>query len=87
MELLGGRGVTAGGGAPDDLLDSVSESEVILQDVPDQETGEGTEALEGAGLGEAQQQLDAIELSKQPGETTGVREEREERLEYVTWPG
>ena len=55
--------------------------------MPDQETGEGTEALEGAGLGEAQQQLDTIELSKQPGETTGVREEREERLEYVTWPG
>ena len=67
MELLGGWGVAAGGGAPDDLLDCVSESEVVLQDVADQEAGQGTEALEGAGLGEAQQQLDTIELGKQSG--------------------
>lgn len=86
MKLLGGRGVAAGGGAPDDLLDGVPESEVILQDVTDQETGEGTEALEGAGLGEAQQQLDTIELSKQSGGTVGIREEREQRLvRYLAW--
>ena len=55
MELLGGGGAAAGGGAPDDLLYGVSECEVVLQHVADQEAGQGTEPLEGARLSEAQQ--------------------------------
>ena len=65
MQLLGGGRGPAGRGAPDDLLHGVSQGEVVLQDVADQEAGQGTEPLEGAGLGQGQQQLDAVELSEQ----------------------
>ena len=65
MQLLGGGGAPAGCGAPDDFLHCVPQGEVVLQHVADQETRQRTEALEGAGLGQGQEQLDAVELSEE----------------------
>ena len=65
MQLLGGRGGPGGGGTADDFLHCVPQGQVVFQNMSDQEAGQRTEPLEGTGLGEGQEQLDAVELSEQ----------------------